>query len=121
MSIYTGKLQIAIRELPEGPYLQQLWVLNLSGNGFQYVPPALAMAVSLQQLDMSDQGSPPFFNERDRVIDVGWMDAGLAILANLPMLHMVNLSPGFLREVDPEVVAALRQLEGVRPNLVVQL
>ena len=41
-----------LRTLPHGPYLSRLVLLDLSGNAFSDVPPAVAAVTALQSLDM---------------------------------------------------------------------
>ena len=109
-------------ELSEGPYLKRLRVLNLSRNRFQDIPASLAMATSLQELDMSCQFWP--FEWRGRCMclsdGIGWTEAGLSTLALLQTLRTVNLSVREHTVVSPALAAAVRHLETIKPDLAVE-
>lgn len=69
-----------MQSLPKGRYLASLKVLDLEGNCFRCIPPALAAAAQLTQLDLSCNHD----------LQIGFPDVQL--LEQLPRLHILDLS-----------------------------
>ncbi|CAL8470968.1 g10510 [Coccomyxa elongata] len=69
-----------LHSLPKGRYLASLKVLDLEGNCFRCIPPALAAAAQLTHLDLSCNHD----------LQIGFPDVQL--LGQLPRLHILDLS-----------------------------
>lgn len=73
-------VSLRAQSLPKGRYLAGLKVLDLEGNSFRCIPPALAAARQLTHLDLSC----------NQDLQVGPPD--VAILGQMPRLHILDLS-----------------------------
>ncbi len=69
-----------MQSLPQGRYLASLKVLDLEGNSFRCIPPALAAAAQLTHLDLSCNHD----------LQIGFPD--VEVLEQLPRLHILDLS-----------------------------
>ncbi|BDA45432.1 probable leucine-rich repeat protein soc-2 [Coccomyxa sp. Obi] len=69
-----------LQSLPKGRYLASLKVLDLEGNSFRCIPPALAAAAQLTHLDLSCNHD----------LQIGFPD--VQVLEQLPRLHILDLS-----------------------------
>jgi len=69
-----------LQSLPRGRYLKTVTVLDLEGNSFQSVPPALSSAKQLSHLDLSCNHS----------LQIGLQD--VHVLLQLHSLHILDLS-----------------------------
>ena len=115
---YITRPECRLRALPTaGPYISQLARLSLVANAFSSVPPALAAATALQQLDLSEQllrdayTQVPLYNIERTPAPV----QGLHVLDNLPRLHRVKLV-GFKKGG-----AGIRRFRAANPNVTVVL
>ena len=103
-----------MRSLPAaGPYLGQLVRLSLLGNAFATVPPALANATALQQLDMGEQLLRDTWASEEYHEPAAAPVLGLHVLDNMKHLRSVN----FVGFVDSG--ASIRHFRAKHPTVTV--
>ena len=105
-----------LRTLPTGPYLSQLVRLNLTCNGFDVVPPAVAAATALQHLDLGEQVLLNTSSAKAKDMPFAWEAGpvqGLHVLNSLTRLQSVT----FRNDLDAQSEAAMCCYQAANPTI----